>query len=29
MKLRILTLGLASAMLAACGGGNGGAQDKV
>ena len=28
MKLRILTLGLASAMLAACGGGNGGAQDS-
>ncbi|KAG1460883.1 hypothetical protein G6F57_014247 [Rhizopus arrhizus] len=28
MKLRILTLGLASAMLAACGGGKGGAQDS-
>ena len=28
MKLRILTLGLASAMLAACSGGNGGAQDS-
>ncbi|MGO4556142.1 extracellular solute-binding protein, partial [Stenotrophomonas sp. 2YAF22] len=28
MKLRILTLGLASAMLSACGGGNGGGQDS-